>query len=90
MSDKTPNCPFCSIEMKPNEDKNYPHKCPKCEREWGYIGQGNERSLMSKRKRVSVDFNKLHEGANINDVIKPIAPPAIDHKTRSTGEDLDD
>lgn len=88
--DKVPNCPFCAVDMIVGPDKDHPYKCPKCEREWGYVGQGDERSLMSKRRRVLVSLPRLERGAKVDDVIKPAAPHNLDRRTLSTGERDDD
>lgn len=45
--------------------------CTKCQREWEWKTIAGERMLASKPRRVEI-VGPIVEGANINDVIKPI------------------
>ena len=46
-------CPLCpGVVLVDNSDPEYPLQCPACKREWVMCGEGDERGLCSKRRRV--------------------------------------
>ena len=61
----TERCPMDNAELDTDM------RCPTCGREWYWLGEGDERCLVSKPRRVRI-VAPIIEGARLDDCIKPI------------------